>query len=186
MLKHTVFRSLFSRKVYSRLRSGRLLAVVHPARQISNYEDEIEDLKIQQIPEQVIPEPSDSRVHEIMNFFIQGYDCSAVEHYAQYTHNLAKNMDLMIFDSYAMPTKRTLVHTLQTPGLKDNMKPRDFTIKTHERVIQLQELQGTIAPIFLELLQVNLPEGVTLKVEPHTQYHNTQRYIQKEIPKDLL
>ncbi|XP_022089019.1 39S ribosomal protein L48, mitochondrial-like [Acanthaster planci] len=194
MIKHTVLKSLFCRRVSSKIssRSGASeydtvrTAVVNVARQFSSFEDEIEELKVQQIPDQDIPVPSDSTVHEVMSFFIQGYDCTAVEHFAQYAHNLAKNMDLRIFDSFAMPTKQTLVHTIQTPGTSEKLKPRDFTLPSHRRVIQLQELQGTMAPIFLEMLQVNLPEGVSLNVEPHSQYHHKERFIQKEIPKDLL
>ncbi|XP_038049808.1 39S ribosomal protein L48, mitochondrial-like isoform X2 [Patiria miniata] len=146
----------------------------------------MDELKVQQIPEQDIPAPSDSTFHDVMSFFIQGYDCTTVEHFAQYTHNLAKNMHLKIFDSFAMPTKQTLVHTIQAPGTSEKLKPRDFMLATHGRVIQLQEMRGTIAPVFLEMLQVNQPEGVILNIEPHSQYHHKERYIQKEIPKDLL
>ena len=61
-----------------------------------------------------------------------------------------------------MPTKRTLVHTLQTPGLKDNMKPRDFTIKTHERVIQVKTVLYTRS--------VSQPSGTHLTLDDEKQY----------------
>lgn len=157
--------------------------------QVRNYDDfdtEYEQMKIQQIEEQVIPPAKDSTVYDILNFRVQGYDCTLVEHFAQYAHNLARNMELHIFDNYAMPTKQTLVHTIQMPGTPEKEKVKDFNLQTHERVVQIQDLPATTAPIFTELLQLNLPEGVQMKIEPHTQLHYRERFIRKEIPESLL
>ncbi|XP_041469268.1 39S ribosomal protein L48, mitochondrial-like [Lytechinus variegatus] len=164
-----------------------LPSMVH--QQVRHYDDfdtEFEQMKTQQVPDQEIPPAKDSTVYEIMNFKVQGYDCTLVEHFAQYAHNLAKNMELNIFESYAMPTKSTLIHTIQKPGTPEKEKVRDFTLHTHERVIQIQDLPSTTAPLFTEMLQLNLPEGVQMKIEPHTQEHFKERYIRKEIPDSLL
>ncbi|XP_063958078.1 large ribosomal subunit protein mL48-like isoform X3 [Lytechinus pictus] len=164
-----------------------LPSMVH--QQVRHYDDfdtEFEQMKTQQVSDQEIPPAKDSTVYEIMNFKVQGYDCTLVEHFAQYAHNLAKNMELNIFESYAMPTKSTLIHTIQKPGTPEKEKVRDFTLHTHERVIQIQDLPSTTAPLFTEMLQLNLPEGVQMKIEPHTQEHFKERYIRKEIPDSLL
>ena len=63
---------------------------------LSNYT--LPQLKTQQVTNQVIPPAKDSTVYEVMNFRVSGYDCTLVEHFAQYAHNLAKNMELHIFD----------------------------------------------------------------------------------------
>lgn len=55
-------------------------------------------LRVQQIADQEIPPPADDTVHEILNIKAFGYDCTLVEHFAQYTHNLSKNMSLSVFD----------------------------------------------------------------------------------------
>ena len=55
-------------------------------------------MKIQQIPEQEIPEAKDEHSYEILNVRVLGYDCSSVEHFAQYVHALARRLDIGIFD----------------------------------------------------------------------------------------
>ncbi|XP_071504685.1 large ribosomal subunit protein mL48-like [Diadema antillarum] len=151
-----------------------------------DFDSEYEQLKTQQVSDQVIPPAKDSTVYEILNFQVMGHDCTLVEHFTQYAHNLAKNMDLTVFDSYAMPTKETLIHTIQMPGIPEKSKVKDFTLATHERVLQIQDLPSTTAPLFTELLQLNLPEGLQMKVQKHTQEHYKERFIKKEIPESLL
>ena len=36
-----------------------------------------------------------------------------------------------------MPTKETLVHTIQMPGTPEKSKVKDFALSTHERVLQV-------------------------------------------------
>lgn len=151
-----------------------------------DFDKEVEELRVQQIDDQEIPPPMDGTVHEVLNVISYGYDCTSVEHYAQYVHNLAKNMSLKIFDSYALPSKTTLVHAIQAAGLKEKDKIKDYKLTTHQRVLQIQDLPSKKASLLLDLLQVNLPEGVSLRIEPHTQEHYKERFIRKEIPESLL
>ncbi|XP_072032742.1 large ribosomal subunit protein mL48-like [Amphiura filiformis] len=159
--------------------------VPHVGQPIRNYainlDDEIAKLKIQQIPDQDIPDAKDEQSYEMLNIRVYGHDCNSVEHFAQYIHRLAMRLNINAPDSYAVQTKETLVSTLSVPGEVRN-KPKDFMLKTHERTVQLQDLSTLSAPIFLEMIQTNMPEGVTLRIEPHTQDHYKERFVRKEIP----
>ncbi|XP_070578957.1 large ribosomal subunit protein mL48-like [Ptychodera flava] len=119
-----------------------------------------------------------------LNVRVTGHDCTVVEHYAQYLHNMAQNLDIEVSDSYALPTKTVVIQTLQRPGAIK--KPRDFTLKTYERVVQVNDLVSTKAPVFLELLQLNMPQGVKVKVQEHTEEHYEDRFIKRDIPEWML
>lgn len=151
-----------------------------------NFDEEVEELRVQQIADQEIPPPADGTVHEVLNIKAFGYDCTLVEHFAQYAHNLAKNMTLNVCDSYALPAKSTLVHMVQGTALKQKDRIEDYTLTTYQRVIQIQDLPSKRAPLLLDLLHLNLPEGVSFTVSPHTQEQYKERFIRKEIPDSLL
>ncbi|XP_033097166.1 39S ribosomal protein L48, mitochondrial-like isoform X2 [Anneissia japonica] len=172
---------------YSQLLSNHRQQVFNQKRLLSeeSFESELEELKYQQLPEQELPEPSSSNVHPIMNFAVVGYDCTVVEHYAQYVHNLANHMGIDVFDMYALPGKTTLIHTKRKQGISDNLKPKDFQLKEHERIIQVQDLSSTVAPLFIEVLLQSIPQGLLLDIKPHTQEQYQSRFIKKEVPDDV-
>uniref|UniRef100_A0A8C7V2H7 Mitochondrial ribosomal protein L48 n=1 Tax=Oncorhynchus mykiss TaxID=8022 RepID=A0A8C7V2H7_ONCMY len=45
----------------------------------------------------------------------------------------------------------------------------DAILKTHERIVQLSQLNATLCPIFMEVMLKNQPEGFQLSVKPHTE-----------------
>ncbi|XP_043928148.1 39S ribosomal protein L48, mitochondrial [Protopterus annectens] len=101
-----------------------------------------------------------------LNICVTGHDMTLVEHYAQYAHNLCNRLNIKVEDSYAMPTKSSEVMLLQEQGTKMYV---DAVLKTHERIVQISSLSATLAPIFIEILQRNQPEGVNLSIKEHTE-----------------
>uniref|UniRef100_G1NQW1 Large ribosomal subunit protein mL48 n=2 Tax=Meleagris gallopavo TaxID=9103 RepID=G1NQW1_MELGA len=82
-----------------------------------------------------------------------------VEHFAQYVHKLCNHLSIRVNESYAMPTKTNEVLFLEERGSKMQL---DAVLTTHQRVVQISRLSSTFAPIFLEIIQSNQPEGVHL------------------------
>ncbi|XP_002737807.1 large ribosomal subunit protein mL48-like [Saccoglossus kowalevskii] len=119
-----------------------------------------------------------------LNIHVTGHDLTVVEHYAQYLHNMSKNLGIIVSDSYALPTKTHVAKTLQKPGI--NVKPRNITLKTFERVVQVDELLSTKASLLTELLQINMPQGVSVKIQEHTEEHYQDRFLPREVPDFLL
>ncbi|XP_037118671.1 39S ribosomal protein L48, mitochondrial isoform X2 [Syngnathus acus] len=101
-----------------------------------------------------------------LNIHVSGYDMTAVEHYAQYLHNLCNRLDITVAESYALPTKSTEVMLMQESGTKMYV---DSLLKTHKRVIQLSSLKATLCPVLMDILVKNQPEGVNLSVKEHTE-----------------
>uniref|UniRef100_A0A8B9URF8 Small ribosomal subunit protein uS10 domain-containing protein n=1 Tax=Anas zonorhyncha TaxID=75864 RepID=A0A8B9URF8_9AVES len=73
---------------------------------------------------------------------------------------------------YAMPTKTNEVLFLEERGSKMQL---DAVLTTHQRVIQVSGLSSTFAPILLEIIQSNQPEGVHLLVKETYRYPGSPR-----------
>ncbi|XP_074775336.1 large ribosomal subunit protein mL48 [Athene noctua] len=101
-----------------------------------------------------------------VNIYMTSYDMCLVEHFAQYVHKLCNRLSVKVNESYAMPTKTNEVQFLQERGSKLQL---DAILTTHQRVVQISGLSSTFAPILLEIIQNNQPEGVHLLVKEHTE-----------------
>ncbi|XP_030332669.1 39S ribosomal protein L48, mitochondrial isoform X2 [Strigops habroptila] len=128
-----------------------------------------------------------------INIQMTSYDMCLVEHFAQYVHKLCNRLSIRVNESkapafcqclsckespslakaltcgscsYAMPTKTNEVLFLEERGSKLQL---DAVLTTHQRVVQISHLSSTFAPILLEIIQSNQPEGVHLLVKEHTE-----------------
>uniref|UniRef100_A0A8C8EXK9 Mitochondrial ribosomal protein L48 n=1 Tax=Oncorhynchus tshawytscha TaxID=74940 RepID=A0A8C8EXK9_ONCTS len=52
----------------------------------------------------------------------------------------------------------------------------DPILKTHERIVQLSQLNATLCPIFMEVMLKNQPEWFQLSVKPHTEEDYQARF----------
>ncbi|KAM4698918.1 large ribosomal subunit protein mL48 [Discoglossus pictus] len=109
----------------------------------------------------------------VLNLQVTGYNVTLVEHYAQYVHNLCNRLRVKVDESYAKPTKTKEMLLLQEQGTKMFV---DATLTIHERVVQVSGLSATLAPIFLEVLMMNQPEGVQLAAKEHTEAEYQSRF----------
>ncbi|XP_062870257.1 39S ribosomal protein L48, mitochondrial [Trichomycterus rosablanca] len=109
----------------------------------------------------------------VLNVRVSGYDMTLVEHFSQYIHNLCNRLDIKVDESYALPTKSTEVMVMPEQGTKMHI---DVILKTHERVVQISQMRATLAPVFLEVLLKNQPEGVQLLVNEHTEAEYKTRF----------
>uniref|UniRef100_A0A8C5VD42 Large ribosomal subunit protein mL48 n=1 Tax=Microcebus murinus TaxID=30608 RepID=A0A8C5VD42_MICMU len=119
----------------------------------------------------------------VLNIHLTAYDMTLAESYAQYVHNLCNDLSIKVEESYAMPTKTMEVMRLLDQG---NKMVLDSVLTTHERVVQISGLSATFAEIFLEIIQSNLPEGVTLSVREHTEEDFKGRFKARPELEELL
>ncbi|KAM4681965.1 large ribosomal subunit protein mL48-like [Amazona ochrocephala] len=100
-----------------------------------------------------------------INIQMTAYDMCLVEHFAQYVRKLCNRLSIRVNESYAMPTKTEEVLFLEERGSKLQL---DAVLTTHQRVIQISHLSSTFAPILLEIIQSNQPEGKSILIScPH-------------------
>ncbi|KAG7322606.1 hypothetical protein KOW79_013952 [Hemibagrus wyckioides] len=109
----------------------------------------------------------------VLNMTVSGYDMTLVEHYAQYVHKLCNRLDIKVNESYALPTKSTEVMVMPEQGTKMYV---DAILRTHERVVQISQLKATLAPVLMEVLLKNQPEGVQLSINEHTEAEYKARF----------
>ncbi|XP_013929435.1 PREDICTED: 39S ribosomal protein L48, mitochondrial [Thamnophis sirtalis] len=111
-------------------------------------------------------DPGTEHQYGTLNIVMTGYDVCLVEHYAQYVHRLCNKLPVKVVESYAMPTKTVELVLAGEHGSKVRV---DGHLTSHQRVVQINQLTATFSPIFLEIIQNNLPEGVHLLVKEHTE-----------------
>ncbi|NXI47631.1 RM48 protein, partial [Galbula dea] len=118
-----------------------------------------------------------------LNIQMTSYDMCLVEHFAQHVHKLCNQLSIRVNESYAMPTKTNEVLFLEERGSKMQL---DAVLTTHQRVVQVRGLTSTFAPILLEIIQSNQPEGVHLLVKEHTEADFKSRLKSRPELEELL
>ncbi|NWH80775.1 RM48 protein, partial [Piaya cayana] len=118
-----------------------------------------------------------------INIQMTSYDMCLVEHFAQYVHRLCNRLSVRVKESYAMPTKTNEVLFLEERGSKMQL---DAVLTTHQRVVQITGLSATFAPILLEVIQSNQPEGVHLLMKEHTEADFKSRLKSRPELEELL
>ncbi|XP_028656168.1 39S ribosomal protein L48, mitochondrial isoform X2 [Erpetoichthys calabaricus] len=121
--------------------------------------------------------------YAVLNVCVSGHDMTLVEHFSQYIHNLCNRLKIKVDESYALPTKFTEVMLMQEHGTK---MYTDAILNTHMRVVQLGALSSTLAPIFIEILQRNQPEGVQFSIKEHTEADFYSRFKARPELEELL
>ncbi|NXS64515.1 RM48 protein, partial [Brachypteracias leptosomus] len=118
-----------------------------------------------------------------INIQMTSYDLCLVEKFAQHVHKLCNRLSIRVNESYAMPTKTNEVLFLEERGSKMQL---DAVLTTHQRVVQISGLSATFAPILVEILQSNQPEGVHLVVKEHTEADFKSRLKSRPELEELL
>jgi len=115
------------------------------------------------------------RLMSLLTLKVRGSDAAVLDSYTQFMRRAANVLQLDVSGKVVIPThieKRTL---LKSPHI--NKKHRvQYELRTHARMLQVRELTGDTADIFLEYIQRNLPEGVSMSVE-QTELEPIPEYI---------
>ncbi|XP_077559338.1 mitochondrial ribosomal protein L48 [Haemaphysalis longicornis] len=109
-----------------------------------------------------------------VNVQLKGYDFTVLEHNAKKVVKIATMLGIRISECWATPLESVAISTYkpQSTTVDDT-----FKLNVYERNIQLSELSGVMAPIFLEAVQASLAEGVRLSLHKHLPEHEEIRYV---------
>ncbi|XP_049521289.1 39S ribosomal protein L48, mitochondrial-like [Dermacentor silvarum] len=114
-------------------------------------------------------------VHEgLINVQLKGYDFTVLENNARKVAKIAAMLGIRVSECWATPLESMAISTYkpQSTTVEDT-----FKLNVYERNIQVSELPGVMAPIFLEAVQLSLAEGVRLSVHRHLPEHEEIRYV---------
>ncbi|XP_028155264.1 39S ribosomal protein L48, mitochondrial [Diabrotica virgifera virgifera] len=113
-------------------------------------------------------------LYEAVNIQLRGYDYPVLEHYQKFVHNMLKNMDVEVEDSWAVPAQNMDVTTLKP---KSEIVHAKYNLKTYERVIQIADVSSIQLPIVIRAIEASLPAGVTAHFRQHEEADEEVRYI---------
>ncbi|XP_065060258.1 small ribosomal subunit protein uS10m-like [Rhopilema esculentum] len=121
----------------------------------------------------------EDRLFSLVTLVVKGSDEAVLDSYTQFVTRAAKILNLDISRRTILEThfeKRTL---LKSPHIYKKHQAQ-YEVRTHGRMVQLQKLTGDTADIFLEYIQRNLPEGVSMNVE-QTEVLDVPEYIRPPV-----
>jgi len=112
--------------------------------------------------------------YEILNINIHGYDYPVLDAFFRYLERLCNSLKVEVVESYAMPCRNLKVKTYQPFSATLD---KEFKLNNYHRVVKIQSLKSTLAPLLFEAIQLNLPEGVNLNVSMPTEEETEFRYV---------
>jgi len=112
--------------------------------------------------------------YDLLNVQIKGYDFPVLEAYGKFIHNTAERVGIDVEDSWATPCKKLKINRLFPESTHIES---EYQLNVYERNVQISEVPTTILPLFINMVEAALPAGVTLRVQPHEQYHMEVRYV---------
>ncbi|XP_042885705.1 uncharacterized protein LOC122261935 [Penaeus japonicus] len=122
----------------------------------------------------------------LLNVQMEGYDFTVLEHYGKWVHRTALNMGIEVEDSWATPCQKVHIQTYKPRSVKIES---EYDLQIYQRTVQLADIPSYLAPLFMEVAQAGLPEGVNLTFQEHIPEHTEVRYIPdlelKELRKQL-
>nr|CAG4650682.1 EOG090X0MUO [Sida crystallina] len=111
---------------------------------------------------------------DLINVQLKSFNFPKLENFSSYVHKTAENMGLSVEECWAAPGKSYKIHTLKPASA---VIETEYQLSKYERVVQLADVPATKIPLFLEVIQTALPEGVELNVRPHNEEDESDRYI---------
>jgi len=112
-------------------------------------------------------------VYDTLNIRLRGYDFVILESYTKYVHRTADMLDLHT-DMYPVPARTC---TAQSYRQQTSQVEQQYNLSLYERVVQVDNLSSTLAPILIQLLQSNMPAGVQMTIKPVDEEEESFRYV---------
>lgn len=109
--------------------------------------------------QEMVPE----RLYTKINVKVKGSDYAVLDSYCRYVITAAKLLGIDISGRVALPTRVQKYTVLKSPHIYKKHRVQ-YEVRTHSRLMQVKQITGTTADVFLEYTQRNLPEGVTMSV----------------------
>jgi small subunit ribosomal protein S10 len=108
---------------------------------------------------ELVPE----RLYSKINIKVQSYEHPVLDSYMKFVLTAGKALGINIGGKAFLPTRIQKFTVLKSPHIYKKHRGQ-YEIRTHSRLVQIKEITGTTADVFLEYIQRNLPEGVTMTV----------------------
>lgn len=112
-------------------------------------------------------------LHDTLWIQLKGYDFAVLESFAKYANKITNTFGL---DTAAFPVPARTSHTQIYKPLSSVVES-EYNLALYERVVQVENLSSTLAPILIELLQTNIPAGVQMTIKQPDPEEDEFRYV---------
>jgi len=112
-------------------------------------------------------------VYDTLNIRLTGYDFVQLESYARYVHRMCELFNLDT-SAYAVPARSKLIQCYKTGSSKPES---EHQLRIYERVVQIDDLSSTTAPILIHLLQMNVPSTLQIALKHVDPKEEQFRYV---------
>lgn len=112
--------------------------------------------------------------YDLLTINFKGYDYVVLEQYYKYVDRLCNSLGVDVAQSYAVPSRNYKVKTLKPYSTTVD---KEFDLNLYHRVVRVQNLKSTLAPLLFESIQLNLPEGVQMTVSRPTPEEDEYRFV---------
>lgn len=109
-----------------------------------------------------------------INVQLKGYDYTVLENNAKRVAKIASLLGIRVTECWATPLESEAVSTYKP---QSTVVEETYKLNIYERNVQVSDVSGLLAPIFLEAVQSSLAEGVRLSMHQHHPEHEEIRYI---------
>jgi len=112
-------------------------------------------------------------VYDTLNISLRGYDFAVLESFAKYVHSAAEKFNLGC-TAFAVPARTSTVRSYRAHTTQPE---HEYNLAKYERVVEVEDLLSTTAPILIQLLQANMPAGVEMSIKPVDEDEEQFRYV---------
>ncbi|CAD5123377.1 DgyrCDS11733 [Dimorphilus gyrociliatus] len=129
-----------------------------------------------------INQPPEIPEYQPLNIQLRGYDYVTLESFARYAHRLSDRLGLDV-EVYPVPPRTNSVNVFKPNSTK---VADTYKLSNYERIIRLLKMPSNVAPILLDTLQCNMPEGVSMTVKEPQEDEDEFRYVPDLMLQDLF
>lgn len=103
-------------------------------------------------------------LYSLINVKVKGSDEAVLKSYTEFIMKAASHLKLDISGRILLPTSIQRHTVLKSPHIYKKHRAQ-YEIRTHARMLQVKNVTGDTADTFLEYIQRNIPEGVSMSIE---------------------
>jgi len=112
-------------------------------------------------------------IYDTLNVHLHGYDFAVLESFAKYVH---KSADLFDLDASMHPVPARTC-TAQSYRAGTSQVEQQYNLALYERVVQVDNLSSVTAPVFIQVLQANMPAGIQMTIKLVDEEEDNFRYV---------
>lgn len=129
-----------------------------------------------------LDEKPDEPTYKPLDINLKGYDFVTVESFAKYVHHLTAELGIES-KMFPVPARSYGVSSFK-PNSNNIESVYDLTM--YHRTIQVTDMKSRIAPILIEAMQLNVPQGVDITVKYPEPEETEFRYVPSVQIQDLM